>query len=96
MIKRDIQIGYAANAGVLMHARPLQVLVNKISPLKSKILVYKNHNTKEIADAKSIMGLLGLCISDGTLLTFIIKGEDEQIAKKIIEEVFWEINQKAQ
>lgn len=64
-----------------LHARPASQLVNKASTFEAKIeLVTEN---KEV-NAKSIMGIMSLGISQGTEITIRSEGEDAEEAVKTL------------
>ena len=60
-----------------LHARPATMFIKEATKFESKILVKKD--TKEI-DAKSIIGILSLGASQGTVLEISADGPDEQEA----------------
>lgn len=60
-----------------LHARPAAQFMDRARQFKSKITIVKNGS---MADAKSILGILSLGISQGTDIRIIIAGEDEQQA----------------
>jgi len=72
-----------------LHARAAAKFVNTSSAYASKILVGKD---AELVDGKSIMSIMMLAASQGTVLNFQIDGEDEEEAfsalKDIIERRF--------
>jgi len=72
-----------------LHARAAAKFVNTSSAYASKILVGKEG---ELVDGKSIMSIMMLAASQGTVLNFQIDGEDEEEAfsalKNIIERRF--------
>ncbi len=72
-----------------LHARAAAKFVNTSSAYASKILVGKEG---ELVDGKSIMSIMMLAASQGTVLNFQIDGEDEEEAfsalKDIIERRF--------
>ena len=72
-----------------LHARPATLLVNEASKFASeaKILV----GDKE-ANLKSIMGVLSLGVTRGSLITIRIEGVDEVEALKEITKLLNEIN----
>ncbi|MDF2841511.1 MAG: sugar transporter subunit, partial [Clostridia bacterium] len=57
-----------------LHARPATLLVNLASSFKSDVKIEKN---ERIVNAKSIMGLLSLGITENEEITIIAEGEDE-------------------
>ncbi|HEX7056746.1 MAG TPA: HPr family phosphocarrier protein [Bacilli bacterium] len=72
-----------------LHARPASILVNKAKTFASRITLT---NAAKQADAKSIIGLMGLATKSGDEIIIIAEGEDEfaavQEIKQIIENGF--------
>jgi phosphocarrier protein len=72
-----------------LHARPATLLVNLASSFKSDVKIEKN---ERIVNAKSIMGLLSLGITENEEITIIAEGEDELEAvntlKTLVEKPF--------
>ena len=70
-----------------LHMRPASVFVREAARFKSKITVF---NGDQMADAKSIMGLLTLALGDGSNMRIVAEGEDERQAveylKKVVKE----------
>lgn len=70
-----------------IHARPASLIVQKASEFDAQILIIKDN--KE-ANAKSIMGIMSLGISQSTKITIKTDGPDEEQAikelKKLIKE----------
>lgn len=60
-----------------MHARPAGMLVKAVVPYLSKITVSAPGGT---ADARHLMALMRLAAKQGTELTIIIEGDDEDKA----------------
>lgn len=60
-----------------LHARAAAKLVNVANQFNSQIEVSKG---EQVADAKSIMGVLLLCGGQGARITFRISGPDAQSA----------------
>ena len=65
-----------------LHARAASKLVATASRFGSRIQISRNG---QLADAKSIMSLLMLAANQGTVLQFIIEGEDAEDALRDIE-----------
>ena len=57
-----------------LHARPAAVFVQVASKFKSKIKVFKDDQE---VDGRSVMGLMTLAAGCGTILRYVIEGEDE-------------------
>ncbi len=64
-----------------IHARPASMIVQKANNFSSDIFISKDNRE---ANAKSIMGIMSLGISQSTKVTIKAKGEDE---KKAVEEI---------
>jgi phosphocarrier protein len=60
-----------------LHARAAAKLVNLANRFESRIEVSKG---EQVADAKSIMGVLLLCGGQGSSITFHVSGPDAQAA----------------
>jgi len=65
-----------------LHARAASKLVSAAKGFSSTITLCKN---SEEVDAKSIMSVMLLAASQGTVLTLITDGEDEEAAFKCLE-----------
>lgn len=59
-----------------LHARPASEFIGCAGKFKSKITIKRNDDEEE-ANAKSIVMLLSLGLSQGTEVEIIAKGEDE-------------------
>ena len=70
-----------------LHARAAAQLVKLANTFSSKIIVKRLDNNVE-ADANSILGLLALAASTGTMLHLRVEGEDEQQAFDAVELIF--------
>jgi phosphocarrier protein HPr len=77
MVVKEVKIKNKAG----LQSKMAAVFIQKASNYKSKIWVEKNERK---ANAKSLLGLLSLGISEGAQITIIADGEDE---KKAIEEL---------
>jgi catabolite repression HPr-like protein len=67
-----------------LHARPATVFVKTATSFASHILISKDGKA---INAKSIMGVMSLCITKGDEVLITADGEDEQEAIKAIEKV---------
>lgn len=69
------------------HMRPAGVFVREAAKFKSKITIFYGD---QMADGKSIMGLLTLGLTNNSLMKIVIDGPDEKKAmehlKKVIKE----------
>jgi phosphocarrier protein HPr len=68
-----------------IHARPSAILVQTTKNFKSNIYMEKNNDR---INAKSIMGIITLGASYGTVLKIIADGEDEEDAVDTIVKLF--------
>lgn len=80
MVSKDIKISSSAG----LHARPATLLVKKASSFKSD--VYVELNGKK-ANAKSLIGVLSLGVSDGDTVTITTSGNDEVYALEEIVKI---------
>ena len=64
-----------------MHARPAAIFVEAANRFRSEILVSSG---EEEVNGKSIMGILMLAATSGTVLTIKAEGEDEAEAAKAL------------
>jgi phosphotransferase system HPr (HPr) family protein len=72
-----------------LHARAAAQLVRLASGFKSKILLSRP-DTNAFADAKSILSILTLAASMGTVLFLRVEGEDERDALEALDRLFGE------
>ena len=79
MIQKSMQIQLANG----LEARPVAVLVQKASMFDSKI--YIEAEGKKV-NAKSIMGMMSLVLTNGTIVTIDACGEDEEKAVGAMEQ----------
>ena len=80
MISRDVTI--QNNVG--LHARPATFFIQKANSYKSSIWVEKGDRR---VNAKSILGVLSLCIVKGMTVTLIADGADEAEALEGLSEL---------
>ena len=66
-----------------MHARPAGMLATRAKRFQSEVTVLAGEKK---ADGKRLLSLMSLGATYGTELTFIITGEDEEIAARDLEE----------
>ena len=69
--------------------RPIALLVQEASQYESK--VYIHVEDKQI-NAKSIMGMMSLNLSEGTELKVVTEGDDEEKAAEGIKSFFAKVN----
>ena len=67
-----------------LHLRPAGIFCNTASNYKCKVL-FEYDNTL-IANAKSVLSVLGACIKSGDEIVLICDGEDEEEAMKAMVE----------
>ena len=80
MIRREVTVNCVGG----LDASPIAMLVQKASQFESNVYI-EILDQKKI-NAKSIMGMMSLNISDGEAVTVVTDGEDEQEAASAIEE----------
>lgn len=84
MIKKSFTIKNAYG----IHARPARLIVETASQYTSDIFLSKEG---EQINAKSIMGILMLEASQGSIVELQIRGEDETAALEALEGIFKEL-----
>jgi phosphocarrier protein len=70
-----------------LHARAAASLVKGISSFKSRITLTRT-DTSRSADAKSILSVLTLAATKGTVLEIVVEGPDESDAFVAIQSAF--------
>ena len=60
-----------------IHARPASQLVAKATPFASSIEI---RTEEKAANLKSILGVMGLALKQGSQFTLVVEGEDEEEA----------------
>jgi len=83
MISKDIVVKTKEKVG--LHARPATFFVQKSNSYKSSIWVEKGDRR---VNAKSLLGVLSLGISEGSVITLISDGVDEEDALNGVCELF--------
>jgi catabolite repression HPr-like protein len=78
MVKKTIRIGLASG----LEARPVAMLVQIASGFESVIHIETQNKS---VNAKSIMGMMTLCLGAGEEITAIAEGVDEETALNEIE-----------
>ncbi len=77
-----------------LHARPAALFVRTAAKFKAKIMVRNSARGTPFVDAKSILSILGLGVSQGHQIEITTEGADEKIAletlAKLIENDFAE------
>ncbi|MDR3589072.1 MAG: HPr family phosphocarrier protein [Negativicutes bacterium] len=87
MVEREIFITNKTG----LHARPAAQFIKEACKYKSSISVFKNGKK---ADAKSIIGILGLGIAQGAEITVQASGEDEDQAIMELEKLIFRLAQE--
>ena len=80
MFSREVVV----NNQVGLHARPATFFIQKANEFKSTVWVEKEERR---INAKSLLGLLSLGISRGTVITILAEGPDEQEAVMALVEL---------
>lgn len=80
MIEREVEIKNRLG----LHARAAAKFVQTASRFRCDVKIRKNG---EEVDGKSILGLLLLAASQGTAITIVVSGEDEEIAFAAVEDL---------
>lgn len=80
MVEKTIEITNPTG----LHARPAALFVQTAGKFTSNIWI-KTGQKK--VNAKSIMGLISLAVSNGTEITIVADGEDEDLAVKEITDL---------
>ena len=75
MITREVTV----KNSVGLHARPATFFIQKANSFKSSIWVEKDDRR---VNAKSLLGILSLGVTEGTTITLIADGADESVALK--------------
>lgn len=70
-----------------LHARAAAQLVRLAATFKSRITLHRNDNGR-LANAKSILSLLALAASRGTVVRIEVVGVDEEAATDAVEVLF--------
>ena len=78
---------YTIKVPVGLHARHAGLLVKEASRYRSDITVSFGDKT---ADAKRILGLMGLGIKLGDVIKVTVEGEDEDIAALKLKSFIWQ------
>ena len=77
---------YTIKAPVGMHARHAGLLVREASRYASDIKLYRGERG---ADAKRVLGLMGLGVKQGDVVKLTIEGEDEDAAAQGLKDFMW-------
>lgn len=81
MVTKEVTV----NCPTGLHARPATLLVKKASSFKSEVTIeYKGKK----ANVKSLIGVLSLGVSKGSVLKLITSGPDETLASEEIIKLF--------
>ncbi len=80
MVTQEVTI----NNEVGLHARPATFFIQKANEFKSGIWVEKDERR---VNAKSLLGVLSLCITKGTTITLLAVDSDEKEAVAALSEL---------
>jgi phosphocarrier protein len=80
MVSREVTV----KNSVGLHARPATFFIQKANEFKSSIFVEKEERR---INAKSLLGLLSLGIVQGTVITIMAEGADDEDAVAALEEL---------
>lgn len=78
---------YTIKADVGMHARHAGLLVQEARKYASSVTMSKGERS---ADARGILGLMGLGVKQGDVVTLTVAGEDEDEAALHLKAFMWE------
>ena len=78
---------YTVKAPVGMHARHAGLLVQEAKKYTSNVTMTLGERS---ADAKRILGLMGLGVKQGDLVKLTVEGEDEDTAALKLKAFLWE------
>lgn len=82
-----LEFSYVIKDLIGLHARPAAQLVNLVKSVKSTVIVEKQGKS---VDARKLLALMGLAITQGDEVNIRIEGEDEEEAKEMLEKFFEE------
>lgn len=71
-----------------IHARPASQLVAKATPFASSIEI---RTEEKAANLKSILGVMGLALKQGSQFTLVVEGEDEEQALAVLTTLITEM-----
>lgn len=77
---------YTIKVPVGMHARHAGLLVREASRYASDIKLYRGERG---ADAKRVLGLMGLGVKQGDVVKVTVEGEDEDFAAVQMKNFLW-------
>lgn len=80
MLKKEVIVRNSSG----LKSRPAAMFIQKASNYKSSIFVETTQQRR--ANAKSLLGLLSLGIADGSTITLVADGEDEEVAVNDLNE----------
>ncbi len=90
MISQDILIDFKIG----IHSRPAAMLVKKIREFPGAVVKF-SHNGKTAA-GNSLIGLLQLGITEGSTMTVMVEGEDEEnVMSQMIDYITNKVAQEA-
>ena len=78
-----------------LHARPAALFIQSAGLFKSNIMIRNVTSERDFVDAKSILGVLVLCVKKDHVIEVTTDGEDEveaaETLKKLVESDFTEL-----
>lgn len=80
MITRELTINNKSG----LHARPASLWVQTASRFQSKVRIKRG---EAIVDGKSILGILSLGLSSGSVIELLVEGDDEAEAALSLEQL---------
>lgn len=76
---------YEIHDALGLHARPAGLLVREAKKFQSKIKITNNEKT---VAATQLLGIMGMAIKKGAIVTVTVEGEDEEIAFSAMKQFF--------
>jgi phosphotransferase system HPr (HPr) family protein len=80
-----------------LHARPAALFVQCAGLYESQIMIRNVTSDRDFVDAKSILGVLVLCVKKDHVIEVTVEGEDEVVAsqalKRLVESDFTDLPQ---
>ena len=84
MITRELTINNKSG----LHARPASLWVQTASRFQSKIQIKRGDS---VVDGKSILGILSLGLSSGSVFELLVEGDDENEAALTLEKLMLDL-----
>lgn len=79
LVERQVEIRLKSG----LQARPAALFVQEATRFKSEVFIEKDNKK---VNAKSIMGLMSLALSSGTVINLIVDGGDEEEAMEALQQ----------